>query len=106
MDADYNLDLERLTGDVCIGVSLTAVEALIREARVGHKPGCFANLLRVVAIGITKDAIVELAVAKRSILVRYFTILVKLYSYQMTQTILLPDSLSWCSLWNVSGITT
>ncbi len=47
-----------LTGDVGISVSLAAIEALAGEARVGHEPGRFANLLGRVAVSVAKNTIV------------------------------------------------
>lgn len=59
----YTDEAAVLTSHVGVGMSLAAVEAFAREARVGHEPGRLANLLGRVAVGVAKDAVVELSVA-------------------------------------------
>lgn len=98
-----------LTGDVGICVSLAAIEALAGKARVGHEPGRFANLLGRVAVGVAKDTIVELSVAEGGVEELAGGARARRRdgsAYQITATRLLPASSSWCSPWNLSGMTT
>lgn len=58
-----------LTGNIGSPVSVAAINSLIREAGIGHQPRSFTNLLRRIAISVTKDAIVKFTTTKVSLLV-------------------------------------